>query len=471
MHSEEVAAEARLPIRRARMSAHQVADHEAHESVLPGSFVGVSGAQPLPPGMLLGLQRVAGNRAVQRMVRLADPPNPTRILDSAQRRAFVGRVFTAPRDRTRARQVIQDMGATSDTLDFSSPDELRAELTKRVTMARVMQESQVGGGGLAPFGYPFTGASLYWGPRVNFDAKDYWIPGTPDNYDMRRDPAKRADLRAKRRGERHVVFGDQPGLYQFNLSPLGAADPYEAIIRLFRPQPAHKRSLIHCDYLVSLVHFRAFMATLGKPAFNSRIAAYGPGNIQLRWNLFTELEPSVLVSSSSTRPGLGSIRAVATISTPADLVIGDHVYFLNHPAYDLINHVGNAWRLENAVLVSREGGTDRFLGHGSGLKTAGQMQAKLAEEYNDVVRQVIRLAQRTARGSASARATARAELSANYPSVTKVGTAWRVVGTNSDFGVPVDIPLAQLRASQIPGLRNPADPTHLYPVRRPVESA
>lgn len=120
---------------------------------------------------------------------------------------------------------------------------------------------------------------------------------------------------------RHLVFGDQPPGYSFVLSPLGRADPYEAILRLFERQPAHKRSLVHCDYLVSLVHFRAFMASLGRLAFNARIAAHGPSNIVLRWNLFTELEPATLAL-----PGLGSIRQVVP-SSPRDLVIGDHLFF------------------------------------------------------------------------------------------------------------------------------------------------
>src|SRR5262249_2788658 len=156
---------------------------------------------------------------------------------------------------------------------------------------------------------------------------------------------KRAELRQKPRKERHVVFGDQGSGYHFDLSPLGRVDPYTAILRLFEQQAPHKRSLVHCDYLVSLVHFRAFMATLGQAAFNARIAAYGPGHIQLRWNLFAELEPT-LGASPHTRAGLGSVRQVVP-SSPADLVLGDHVYFFNHPAYDLINkNVGNAWRLE-----------------------------------------------------------------------------------------------------------------------------
>lgn len=417
---------------------------------------------------ILALQRAVGNAAVQRLVRLAEPPRSPRNLTLPERRTFVRTEFRSKRDRTEGLRVIQDMAATLDVLDFASRDELRTELIKRVTMTEVMQDSQTTVGGMAAFGYPFTGASLYWGPRVGFAAKDYWVPGTPDNYDLRRDPAKRAELRAKPRGERHVVFGDQ-GDYHFDLSPQGAADPYGAIIQLFERQPAHKRTLVHCDYLVSLVHFRAFMAALGKSAFNARIAAYGPNNIQLRYDLFSELEPT-LSTGSGTRPGLGSIRQVIP-SSSADLVIGDHVYFWNHPGYDVINeNVGNAWRLENAVLVARSGGTDIFLGHGSGRKTAAEMKAKLAEEYNDVALVALRLVQRTRRGTAAARAAARTELATRFPGVVHVGSVWRIRGTGM-LNVAVDIPLALLRPSQVPGLFDPSNPSHLYPVRRAVESS
>ena len=335
------------------------------------------------PASLIELQRTAGNLAVQRLVRLARPPAPARQLTRAEQRTFVRTELTGAGQRAEGLRVIQDMGETSDVMDFSSPAELRTELIKRVTMTQLMQSSQESAGGLAGFGYPFTAPSLYWGPRVNFAAKDYWLPAVPDGYDQRRDRAKRAELRLKTRRERHAVFGDQPPGYRFVLSPAGHADPYEAILRLFDRQTAHKRTLIHCDYLISLVHFRALMATTGKAAFNSRIAAYGPANIVLRALLFTELEP-VVRSGSSTRPGLNSIRQVIPAS-PADLVLGDHVYFWNHPAYDVINRtIGNAWRLENALLVSRRGGTDVFLGHGSGRKTHAMMRSKLAEEYNEV---------------------------------------------------------------------------------------
>lgn len=366
---------------------------------------------------------------------------------------------------------MRDMRATSDVLDFGSRDELRAELVKRVTMTQVMRHTQARFGGRRSFGYPFTAPSLFWGPRVGYAARDYWLPATPDNYGLRQDPARRAQIRSLPRRQRHTVYGDQPTGYSFSLSPQGVADPYEAIVTLFSRQPSHRRTLVHCDYLVSLVHFRALMAAMGKPAFNARIASYGAGRVRLDWDLFADLEPVVRRRGQPPRTGLGSIRQVVPASRE-DLVIGDHVYFFNHAAYDLINmRVGNAWRLENAVLIARQRGTDVFLGHGSGQKTAAQMKAKLAQEYNQVARMAIRTVARTRTGSPAQRAAAASELATRFPSVVRVGSAWRIRGTNSGLGVAVDQPLAPLPASAIPGLADPANPSRLYPVRRPVESA
>lgn len=417
------------------------------------------------PSALVELQRTAGNAAVQRLVKLARPPAPLTEMTRADRRAFVETELPAGRQRRDGLMIIEDMAATSDQLLFQNPAELRSELVKRVTMSEVMEDSQTAVNGQKAFGYPFTEPSLYWGPRVNAAAATYWEPAVVDNYNIRRDPAKRAELRGKPRHERHTVFGDPGGDYQWKLTSDGRRDPYEAIMRLFDRQPAHKRSLLHCDYLVSLVHFRAFMASLGRAAFNTRIAAYGPDKIVLRWNLFTDLEPGTIA-----HPGLGSIRQVVP-ANEGDLVVGDHVYFMNHPAYDVINrNIGNAWRLENAVLVTRRGGQDVFLGHGSGHKTEAQMRAKLAEEYNDVATIALRLVQRTRRGTSAERAAARTELASRFPGLVEVSGKWRARGSGL-LSVPVDQELKLLRASEIPGLRDPRDTTRMYPVRRAVESA
>ena len=242
-------------------------------------------------------------------------------------------------------------------------------------------------------------------------------------------------------------------------------------MKLFVPQPAHRRSLIHCDYLISLVHFRSFAATLGQAEFNRRVNLNGPDKMVLRFDLFTELQtdPSVVGP-----PGLLASLQLVRPADEFDFVVGDHVYFFNHAAYGALNeNIGNAWRLENALLIDRLGGSnddrtvgqDVFLGHGSGRKTSHQMKAKLAEEYNDVVA----MAQPIARRVDSGDPAASTEMTERFPNVHKVGAEWRVQGDG--FAGPADIELRRIQPDEVIGPKDPDNPGLMYPVRRPMESA
>jgi hypothetical protein len=428
-----------------------------------GARTGEEDAVPAPP---------AGN-VLARTVMLQDPAasGGWRAMTRAQREAFVRRRFRGRRRRL-AYRILADMAATSNPLNYDTEDELYDELLKRVTSSVLMQESQDGarrttGEGVAysvrAFGYPFSGGALYYGPRVNYAAKDYWTPGPPDGYTRRSDRTKQRQVRGLPRRRRHEVYGDQPPGYRFTLTAVGHADFFSAITKLFIPQSPYKQSLIHCDYLLSLVQLRSFAATLGKAEFNRRAAAHPASSLTLTALLFSELEFS---PGSGATPGpLASLQRVEP-ANEADFVIGDHVYFFNHQAYDLINErKGNAWRLENTILIDRRGGTDMFLGHGSGRKTSAQLRAKLATEYNDVADMAIALTRRADRGDQAAEDALRDE----FPRVVKDGGQWRVRGTA--WTVPVDIELRRIRGDEVVGPHNPADPTRLYPVRRPIESA
>jgi hypothetical protein len=220
------------------------------------------------------------------------------------------------------------------------------------------------------------------------------------------------------------------------------------------------------------------METLGQSEFNRRARAFmrgGRRNIVLRYNLFSDLEVPFGARTSS-RP-LGSLQYVRP-SSEADLVIGDHVVFFNHKAYDLINrNIGNAWRLENALLIDRPNRRNIFLGHGSGRKTAAQMRAKLAQEYNDVVNIAFGVIHRTRRGSAASRTSAMAEMRRRFPNVRRVGGRWRIQGRLSLFGLRrggtgpyYSAQLRRIRANEVLGLKDPLNPHLMNPVRRPVES-
>ena len=172
--------------------------------------------------------------------------------------------------------------------------------------------------------------------------------------------------------------------------------------------------------------------------------------------------------------GLASTQR-AKPSSEKDLVIGDHVVFFNHLAYDLINErVGNAWRLENAVFIAKEHGKEVFLGHGSGRLTAEEMLARLAQEFNIVAQKALDLVAKTKSGGKSARAAAQAELSKTFPKVTPVGSAWHVIGVPrllESCAHSVDVPLKTIHASEVLGLKSPCNPATMNEVERPIESA
>jgi hypothetical protein len=397
-------------------------------------------------------------RTVQRRVVVRGTGSAWPELTRAERQSFVRRRFRGRRRRL-ASEIVADMAATSNDLRFDSLDEFYTEVLKRVTTATVMQSSQAPtSAGLSAFGYPFSGPSLLYGPRVNYAARNYWQPRPPDDFAVRRDPARVRTLRSLPRNERHTVYGDMRGPgYEWELTALGRANPYEAIDRLFVPQPPHRRTLIHCDYLVSLVHFQSLAASVGHAAFNARVRSFGPERIRLKWNAFADL-------GWTPTAAMGSLQVVHP-ANENDLVIGDHVYFWNHEAYDLLNaRIGNAWRLENAVLIDRRDDTDVFLGHGSGRRTSQGMRAKLAQEYNDVAQIAMGLAARADRGDAAATS----EIGRRFPNVRRIGGAWRVQGRR--FNRDINMELRRIRPIDVLGLRDPNDPSRFYGVRRPVES-
>lgn len=379
-----------------------------------------------------------------------------------------------------AASVMEEMAAAGDLFDFADESELKTEIDKRLSTVRHMEESQIPGDKWKAFGYPFTGASALYGPRVNYAAREYWVPAVPDNYAVRKDKAKNKELQSKPRDERCIVYGDPCGDYGWKLSAKGQKNAYHAIALLFVPQLPHKRTLIHCDYLVSLVNFMSLADSLGPIEFNKRVAAFGADKLYLQWNAFKDLHVETFERTSTgefgatKKKGLGSTQSVRP-SSEADLVIGDHVKFFNHMTYDLINEkIGNAWRLENAVFVARSHGKDVFLGHGSGHKTDGEMREKLAQEFNKVAGEALGLVAMTKSSKMKTVDAGAKGLFAKFPNVHPAGKEWHIQGTLDLPGGctrKLDEKLTKIKPSEVLGLRDPCDPTKMYPVERPIESA
>lgn len=378
---------------------------------------------------------------------------------------------------SKAAAIMSDMAAASDTFDFTDEDELQREIVKRVATVTYMQETQqTVKGDKRAFGYPFNPPAEIYGPRVNYDARDYWKPSVPDAYAERTDKKKNAEMLKMSRSKRCTVYGDQCSSYKWTLTDAGKKDPYEAIIKLFVPQkPPRLRTLLHCDYLVSLVNFRSFADSVGKTEFNKRINKFGADKIVLRWNAFDDLQAEVITTWKPkivTKPGLASLQKVVP-SSEDDLVIGDHAVFYNHLAYDLINKkIGNAWRLENAVLIRKDNkGNDVFLGHGSGEKTKNQMKDKLRDEFNEVARRAKDLVLKTKSTNKKTASDAKDEMAKRFPKITEDGGKWKIKGKSELCSTQdIDMELREIKRDEVVGLKDPCDLTKLEEVQRPIES-
>ena len=303
---------------------------------------------------------------IQRWVQIAVDPAfgvPDQELSAANRwRFLMSHGFSGPGPRARlADRVLSDMITSASQLRFEDEGHLANELMKRVRIVELLTLSQRDGD--RGFGYPLRDPAFAYGPRVNFSARDYWVPQPPPPWGYGRRPLSEAH-RFPSPTQRAAHFGDQDpaGDYLFTLTPTGLRDPFTALVRLFDPEPAHRRTLIHCDYLISVIQFRSFAETLGDAEFNRRVAATIP--MVLRAHGFTALTD--MAGEPVPHRDALSLREF-TPRSESELVIGDHVQFWNHPAYDLlIGAGGGVWRLENAIVVDRRNGVAVYEGRGSG---------------------------------------------------------------------------------------------------------
>jgi hypothetical protein len=360
----------------------------------------------------------------------------------AQRASFVRRRFAAA-DQRLAGAIVADMADARDEFKFEDENELHTEVFKRLRTSQIMRETQRDLGALGrAFGYPVRNPDQSWsktcGPRVNKAAEPYW------------GPMEITDL----------------GQYQFPLSVLGKQHAYDALHALFTPQREKcDRTLIHCDYLASVVHYMAFAETIGVAEFTKRVKS-STIPLTLKYNGFEDIETGFF--RFAQRESLQEVRP----SSERDLVIGDHVIFWNHRAYDLINcKVGEAWRLENAILVDRKGNTDIFLGHGSEERTESGMLGALVRRYNKVVRMAKDIIKRIRGGDPTTSEAARKQMDHTFPNVKPVGHEWHIQGPAHGKQFDEKIDLITQSNHELIGLKDPEDPTRMNLVKRPKESA
>ena len=124
----------------------------------------------------------------------------------------------------------------TDVLTFSSEQELRDEIMKRIRISKYTQESQTAGA----FGYPETASREH-------------CPGKTGNSltDAQMKLAARAYWEGPKLEERSFIKNKH---YYFALTDTGKQNGYEALTRLFTTQSNFcDRTLIHCDTLITMV--------------------------------------------------------------------------------------------------------------------------------------------------------------------------------------------------------------------------
>ena len=364
------------------------------------------------------LNRAAVNQTANRLVRV-------QLRDLATRPALERLV----------RETVRELDASSDTHAFGTVDALAANVRQRVLASQYMRRSQ----GTTPrsmaFSYPDSRLDGTVGvdPKVNDAAVSYW--------------------------------GPRQGDYFFDLTPAGRANAYQAIMTLFvEHTDPHRRTLVHCDYVVSILRARAYAETVGVAEFN-RLVATGALQLRLDYDLFSRLEAAQ--GPGGRTPPLQSV----TVASENDLIVGDHVVFWNHPSYDpLIEGTSGVWRLENAIVVDRHGSELRYQGHGyfTPVNKAHLIRGML-HHYNLHVDEALAITRRIDRSTGAARAAAQAELSTRFPRVfpRAVGGGWEIRGIGFE-SVPTVRELRHLTAAEAPGLVSPIS-GHIE-VRRPVET-
>jgi hypothetical protein len=309
----------------------------------------------------------------------------------------------------------------------------------------------------------------------NGEAFDY-----PENMRAIDCPEFQADSRlnarvnlAARRHWTNVIL-DSELIYYFQLTDFGKEHAFEALTLLFTPQGQSpdprenvpdpsicKKTLIHCDYLTNVLHFRAFAETIGPAKFDEKVKS---GAITM-WLTYTGFPKQ---GEDPSKSPLAKSLQWTEPASEADLVIGDHVIFWNHLAYDGLNiNKHGPWRLENAILVDQNSqGEDLFQGHGTSAKTNKEMRDELKNAYNPFAQEALDLVD----------AGNETGLHDAFPAVQHKGDKWIVEDPGRDErrkGQTYELRTVGDSATdpEMPGLRSPYDRSKMSQVSRPVESA
>ena len=340
--------------------------------------------------------------------------------------------------KTTAGQMFKTMGHATTALFIQ-------DVKQRVSVALYMQGTQGGkivDGHLAKgFSYPNRASDGTVGKpaQVNVAAAGLWGPN---------------------------VKGDN---YEFPLSDIGRLDAYAAITALFTPQTnPHDRTLIHCDYLVSIIEYRAWAQTIGIDVFNENVKNKNL-EVVLAYDGFARLAKPIDLAKGGKSETFRPLVETA-VASEADLIVGDHVVFYNDPTYEALT-VGSpdVWKLENAIVVATDANGLLYQGHGYSSPVAKSvMMDSMCAKYNTHVDRVLALIKTEATAKSKAAREAAAKTHAEkYPNVKRSSSGgWEVVGNSSVTGNTERRALGYLTPKTAPGLLKPGSFSIM--ARRPV---
>jgi hypothetical protein len=132
-----------------------------------------------------------------------------------------------------------------------------------------------------------------------------------------------------------------------------APDPVQAILDLFKPSKRFdERNLLPCDHVIDCLHLEAL----------ARVKTRRENGKRKWFKDLTDVESDGWLRIISPGEFAGGVAFLVSHREPrhfqsaqieaSELIVGDHVVVINHPAYDAAREHVDVWRLENAIVVA-----------------------------------------------------------------------------------------------------------------------
>jgi hypothetical protein len=150
----------------------------------------------------------------------------------------------------------------------------------------------------------------------------------------------------------HSFWEQQPAHKYAFFFKKGSEHPVIAVVDLLEPEDDFRnRNLLMCDQVIHSLHLEALVRVKSKIEgvgwFKTLIDGESDGWLRIDAPNQSGV-PRFLVGDDETR--FFERKKIDV----ADLQVGDHVIVFNHPAYDKAKGSVDAWRLENAVVVTTQ---------------------------------------------------------------------------------------------------------------------